>query len=194
VTGPDARRPDDQSSAQPYDDSAYLNTQPVEVVPDAESQLRTASSAVASGVIGVLMVVGGIVMVVDALGLRAASDPLGPAAFPIVVGVLLLIVGALLIVTERAPLRDAARLGLRVERGRLLRAAALLAALVGFALVLPFAGYVLSSALLFVVAGLTLDGPRRWRILAIGLVIASLVYLLFDRVIGLTLPAGPWGF
>ncbi len=39
-----------------------------------------------------------------------------------------------------------------------------------------------------------LGAPRRAQMFAVGFIVAALVYLLFDVGIGITLPAGPWGF
>ncbi|WP_345713715.1 tripartite tricarboxylate transporter TctB family protein, partial [Kineococcus glutinatus] len=68
------------------------------------------------------------------------------------------------------------------------------ALLVAFALLLQPLGYVLTSALLFAGAALLLgaDSPR--RALCYGWTLAALVFCVFDRLIGLSLPTGPWGF
>lgn len=71
---------------------------------------------------------------------------------------------------------------------------ALVAALVGFALLLPLLGYVVTSTGLFVAAALLLGAPRGWPVVAYGWALAAIVFLVFDRLIGLTLPTGPWGF
>ena len=70
----------------------------------------------------------------------------------------------------------------------------LVAALLLFALLLPLLGYVVSSAALFVAAALLLGAPRGWKVVAYGWTLAAVVFLIFDRLIGLTLPTGPWGF
>ena len=70
----------------------------------------------------------------------------------------------------------------------------LVAALLLFAVLLPVLGYVVSSAALFVAAALLLGAPRGWTVVAYGWALAAVVFLVFDRLIGLTLPAGPWGF
>jgi putative tricarboxylic transport membrane protein len=75
-----------------------------------------------------------------------------------------------------------------------LRVLGLVAALIGFALLLPLLGYVVTATALFVAAALLLGAPRDWRVIAWGWALAAVVFLVFDRLIGLTLPAGPWGF
>ncbi|GAA0486470.1 hypothetical protein Ade02nite_10260 [Paractinoplanes deccanensis] len=144
----------------------------------------------ASGLLGIVMIVFGVVMLVDAAGLRGSDDPVGPAAAPTVVGVLLGLLGASLVLSARAALRTHAWKDLR----RLWRLTAMVIALVAFAFLLPLLGYVVSSAALFTVAALLLGAPRPWRVVAYGWTLAALVFLVFDRLIGLSLPTGPWGF
>ena len=70
----------------------------------------------------------------------------------------------------------------------------LLVALVVFAVVNPFLGYVVSATLLFGVTAIVLGAPDRLRSFAYGFIVAAVVFLLFDVLIGITLPAGTWGF
>ncbi|WP_309068280.1 tripartite tricarboxylate transporter TctB family protein [Microbacterium sp.] len=158
-------------------------------------------SGVASLIIGAIMVIAAVLVIVDALRLPASSDPLGPAAFPLVIGALLGVLGASLIVTNArfgTVLLRSGRSG--IERGAvlgrraLLRAALVLVALILFALILPFAGFFVSGAALYVAGALLLGAPRGWHLPITGVLIAGSVVLLFDRLIGLALPAGPWGF
>ena len=74
------------------------------------------------------------------------------------------------------------------------RGAALVALLVAFAVLLPVLGYVVASTLLFTGAALLLGAPRPATVVAYGWTLAVVVYLVFDRLIGLALPVGPWGF
>ncbi|WP_028923275.1 tripartite tricarboxylate transporter TctB family protein [Pseudonocardia acaciae] len=141
---------------------------------------------------GLLLLVGGVVVIIDAARLRDSSAAVGPGAVPTVVGVLLGVVGAGLVVQARSALR---RLGAApTAAGRWLRVAALVATLLAFAVLLPVLGYVVCSTGLFVAAALLLGAPRRWTVLGYGWALAAIVFLVFDRVIGLSLPTGPWGF
>ena len=142
---------------------------------------------------GALLLLAAVLVIVDALRLPETSAVVGPAVVPLPVGVLLGVVGAGLLLDSRVKLRRAEpgppwqpRAGLRVL--------GLVAALVGFALLLPLLGYVVTAAALFVAAALLLDAPRDWRVFGWGWALAAVVFLVFDRLIGLTLPAGPWGF
>ena len=151
------------------------------------------STLLASAALGVVMMVGAVVVLVDAASLRAGDEFVGPAAAPTVVGILLGALGALLVLQSGRHLRSATARQALPHR-RLLRLAAMVALLVAFAGLLPILGYVVASALLFTGAALLLGAPHPARIAAYGLTLAGLVFLLFDRLIGLALPAGPWGF
>lgn len=51
-----------------------------------------------------------------------------------------------------------------------------------------------TSAALFTAAAVLLGAPRFGRTVAYGWALAAIVFLVFDRLIGLSLPTGPWGF
>ncbi|MBX9390167.1 tripartite tricarboxylate transporter TctB family protein [Streptomonospora nanhaiensis] len=151
----------------------------------------------AAAALGALMAVFGVVVLVDAasLGDGVGAALVGPGGFPTVVGVLLVAVGAALAVRALLALRTAPAAAPAAElKGRFLRLAALVGALVVFAVVLPYAGFTLSSALLFTAAALLLGAPHPWRTAAYGWTLAGVLFLLFDVLIGLSLPGGPWGF
>jgi putative tricarboxylic transport membrane protein len=166
------------------DDKTPAEDQPVAV--DRHTVLATA-------VFGGLLLVGAVLVIVDALRLPATSAVVGPAAVPLPVGVALGAVGAGLLVDARRKL-PRAEAGAPWQPRAGLRVLALVAALVGFALLLPLLGYVVTATGLFVAAAVLLGAPRDWRVLAWGWALAAVVFLVFDRLIGLTLPAGPWGF
>ncbi len=149
----------------------------------------------ASAAFGALMLVAAVLVIVDAAALPDTGAVVGPAAVPLPVGVLL---GLARHRPARALVDRAARRaypgtpGSRVRGLRVARAGRRAAA---FALLLPLLGYVVSSAALFVgrraaarrAARVDRSSPTAgpWR---------PSVFLVFDRLIGLTLPAGPWGF
>ena len=70
----------------------------------------------------------------------------------------------------------------------------LIAALVVFAIINPFLGYVVSATLLFGITAIVLGAPDRVKAFVYGFLVAGTVYLLFDVLIGISLPAGIWGF
>ncbi|MEU4423440.1 tripartite tricarboxylate transporter TctB family protein [Actinoplanes sp. NPDC024001] len=138
------------------------------------------------------MVLAAVVVLIDAANLRESDDALGPAAAPTLIGILLGVLGAGLGWQGARALRTPQAFDL--DRRRLWRLAAMVALLIAFALVLPLLGYVVSSAALFTGAALLLGAPHPARAAAYGWTLAALVFLIFDVVIGLSLPAGPWGF
>jgi putative tricarboxylic transport membrane protein len=52
---------------------------------------------------------------------------------------------------------------------------------------------VVSSALLYRTTARAFDRSHPWRDAACGLAVAILAYVLFDRLLGVPLPAGVWG-
>jgi len=152
------------------------------------------ASAAATTVIGILLVVTSIVVFVDAGRLKPTNEPLGPGAFPLIIAILLGVVGVALTLLN---FRSALVLARNLRRGgtpQLVRVLILLGSIVLYAIILPVVGFTVASAALFTVSARLLGSPHRWRLPLYGIVIAGLITLLFDRLIGLTLPAGPWGF
>jgi putative tricarboxylic transport membrane protein len=150
-------------------------------------------TVLSSAAFGAVMLVAAVLVIVDAVRLPETSEAVGPAAVPLPVGVLLGVVGAALVVQARMQLAGAADgPGWQPKAGP--RVLGMVAALVAFALLLPVLGYVVTSAGLFVAAAFLLGAPRHWRTVAYGWALAAIVFLAFDRLIGLSLPTGPWGF
>lgn len=157
-----------------------------EQVPDRNTVLTSAA-------FGALMLVGAVLVIVDAARLPQTSEAIGPAAVPLPLGVLLGVVGAALLLQSRSQYRAASRETTWQPRAGL-RLLGMIATLVAFAVLLPVLGYVVTSAALFVAAAMLLGAPRFWSTVAYGWALAAIVFLLFDRLIGLSLPTGPWGF
>lgn len=148
-------------------------------------------TVLATGLFGALMLLGAVVLVVDAMRLPDQDSAMGPAVMPVLVAVLLGGVGIGLLVQARIRLPGAAEAS---SSGAGWRVVALVVVLVAFAVLLPLVGYVLTATGLFVAAALLLGAPRRWVLLAYGWALAAAVFFVFDRLIGLSLPSGPWGF
>ncbi|MDR7277799.1 tripartite tricarboxylate transporter TctB family protein [Catenuloplanes atrovinosus] len=161
-------------------------TAPEEEAPDRAGEER------AGLLLGLVMIVGAGVVLADAATLRGGGGPVGPAAAPALVGALLGALGVALCVRSRGALRTMS--ALRERSARLGRLAALIAALIAFALLLPFAGWTLCATGLFTAAAWLLGAPHPTRTAAYGFALAGTVFLIFDGLIGLILPAGPWGF
>lgn len=67
---------------------------------------------------------------------------------------------------------------------------------IGFALLLPFLGWIVGAALLFWCVARAFGSERPIFNLVVGLTASSLAYIAFDMLLGLTLPSGilGWGF
>lgn len=63
-----------------------------------------------------------------------------------------------------------------------------LATLIGFVLVLPWAGWVLSGAALFWCVARALGSRRTWMDIGVALLISSIIQLVFGGLLGLSLP------
>lgn len=163
------------------------------VHPDVHPDDEDRRELIASVTLGGAMLVAAVLILVDAARLPTTSDAVGPGAVPLLVGVLLGAVGAVLAI--RAGLRLAgAPHGAPRPAGGAVRVGVMVLVLVVFAVLLPVLGFVLSSAALFAVTALLLGAPSVGRAVAYGWGLAAIVFLVFDRLIGLALPAGPWGF
>lgn len=121
---------------------------------------------------------------------RGTLDDPGPGLYPLVVGALLLLgsIGAAVEVVV-APSGDAVAWPVGAARGRMI---ALVAASLGYVLLLPYIGHPLAGTVVTLVA-LELMGQRGWP-LKIGLALAVGLgsHYLFAVVLGVPLPRGIW--
>ena len=110
------------------------------------------------------------------------GDPLGPAVFPVALAVALGLLSLYLVVRpDREP---------DWPRGRaLLKQALTLVAFVAYAWLLEPLGFLVSTFLAVVVLG-SLLGARLWQAGAAGVAIAVVLFVTFDTLLGLPLPAG----
>jgi putative tricarboxylic transport membrane protein len=118
----------------------------------------------------------------------AARTVVGPGVFPMLIALGLLGVGVRLLYDARAHSTPDVVIPTIDWPAVLTVAGALLVCI----LLLERLGWVLTGAILF--AGVAKGfGSRAWAInAAIGLVLASVVYVVFDRLLGLSLPLGSW--
>jgi putative tricarboxylic transport membrane protein len=147
--------------------------------------------ALATLVLGGVLVLVGVVVLVQASRLGDSRQVVDAATLPWVVGALLFVVGVALALRGRHELTGAPPTSTAQDWRRL---GLMLVTLVVFAVVISFLGYVVSATLLFGVTAIVLGSPYRLRSFAYGFIVAALVYLAFDVGIGISLPAGPWGF
>jgi putative tricarboxylic transport membrane protein len=113
------------------------------------------------------------------------GDPLGPAVFPVALAVALGGLSLYLIVRPDAEPDW--------PRGRaLLKQVLTLVAFVAYAYLLEPLGFLVSTFLAVVVLG-SLLGARLWQAGAAGVAIAVVLFVTFDTLLGLPLPAGVLG-
>jgi putative tricarboxylic transport membrane protein len=114
------------------------------------------------------------------------GDPLGPAVFPVALAIVLGLLSLYLIVRPDAEPDW--------PRGRaLVKQVLTVAAFVAYAWLLEPLGFLVSSFLAVVVLGWLL-GARLWQAAAAGAAIAVVLFVTFDTLLGLPLPAGVLGF
>jgi putative tricarboxylic transport membrane protein len=136
---------------------------------------------------GLLLLALAVAYGVTAGGYEAMiGDPLGPAVFPIVLAIPLGLFSLYLILR---PDREPAW-----PRGpALLKQILALVAFVAYVYVLEPLGFIVSTFLAVVVLGWVL-GARLHQAGAAGVGIALVLFVLFDTLLGLPLPAGVLGF
>lgn len=113
-------------------------------------------------------------------------DPLGPKAFPIVIGITLALAGLYPIV-KPDPRPD------WPPAGRILEIVFAVAVMIGYAMVLPELGFILSTAIAASLLGWRLGATPVGAVFG-GIVIAVGIYVVFHLILGLSLARGPWGF
>jgi putative tricarboxylic transport membrane protein len=113
-------------------------------------------------------------------------DPLGPRAFPIIIGAVLAL-GGIYPIVKPDPRPD------WPPASRILEIVFAVAVMFAYALALPEAGFVLSTAVAATLLCWRLSAPLHKAAIA-GIVIAVGIYVVFHMILGLSLARGPWGF
>jgi putative tricarboxylic transport membrane protein len=150
-------------------------------------QGRGGQAAVSDRLTGLALLTLAVAYGVTAGGYQAMiGDPLGPAVFPIVLAIPLGLLSVYLIVRPD-PEPDWPR------RRALLKQVLALAAFVAYAYLLEPLGFLVSTFLAVLVLGWLL-GARLWQAGAAGLAIAVVLFVVFDTLLSLPLPAGVLGY
>jgi putative tricarboxylic transport membrane protein len=119
----------------------------------------------------------------QSLEVAFAADPLGPRGFPTVVAAVLGACGTLLLLPR----------GARFDwPERPLAPWALVAVMAGYALLLAPLGF-LAATVLLAAGTAALFGARPLPALLTGALTSAVLWALFDRLLDLPLPKGPWG-
>ena len=136
-------------------------------------------------VLGAVCVVASAAMAWAAQDYAAAIsyEPVGPRAFPLLLACALGLSGLWLVLRPT--------LGAEAFRGVPWKATALCAAAVlGYALMFQWLGFALATALMALPVGVAFGGSWRQSITG-GAALGIVLYLLFDKVLDVVLPAGP---
>jgi putative tricarboxylic transport membrane protein len=161
----------------------FPNTPPVRV--DIGEMLL----ALAAVVFGIL-----IVWQTTLIRLTPAYSKVGPRVIPYIVGAGLVVVGVWLAyeaITGRVPAGTTASEDADPTLPTDWRTVGRLAlALLAYLLLIERAGFIIASATLFVIAAFAMGSRRLVRDIAIGIVMPTILYLVFSRGLGLSLPAG----
>ena len=120
-------------------------------------------------------------------GLQApfAYEPVGPRAFPLLAAGVIAICGIMLLLKPEEP--DQAH-----KAGSGMAIAALSASLLAYTVLFQPLGFVISTAI-FMVPIAMIFGAKWWQGAVTGVVLGLASYLLFDRVLDVVLPVGPFG-
>lgn len=116
----------------------------------------------------------------------------GPRVFPLLVGAGMCLVSAIGVVQafRGTDLEQIEELREEIRATHWPSVLLLVAALLGYALLLPPLGYWQTTAVFFVAVARVLGSRRLLRDAVVGLVLALAVYVLFDRLLGISLPPG----
>jgi hypothetical protein len=137
-------------------------------------------------VAGLVLIFVGTGVIVGAIGLRVGTptEP-QPGFFPFLSGVSILILSSILLI-----LGWLGRTKSRISFGEMGRPAEVVAVLIAFVGLLEPLGYLITS-FIGVALVLRIMGIKSWRVLlttSLGLSIGT--FVLFDRILGITLPVG----
>jgi putative tricarboxylic transport membrane protein len=164
------------------DDRAPSEEDLVEEIPEG--------SPVAPVVAGVIALAVGVLLLWQGWQVRGDLGPQGPRFLPVVLAIAWILLAAVYLASAVAGLARR-RGGPVAERlDHVLRVLALVVALIVYAYILDFLGYVISTAVLFAVAAAILGSRNHIRdgVVAVGLTVA--VYFLFTRGLNIYLPPG----
>ena len=141
--------------------------------------------------IGLLLLVGFVVFESRQLSFGTFRVP-HTGFFPkILVGLLLLLSLSCLVQTLRAT--ETERPADKIPTEGWIRIGATLTTLVGFALVLEWLGFLLSTFLLMVLLLRAIEAPKWSKVIIVALATAVVSYILFAWLLGVPLPAGVLG-
>jgi len=135
---------------------------------------------------GLLLVLIGAGVIIGALKLHvgSATEP-QPGFFPFVGGVLLILLSSVLLMKG---LRGTS-IGTKAF-GELKRPIILIVGMVVYVIIFDWVGYVIATIILSAIVLRILETKSWWVLTVVSLVLSVGSYILFDRLLGVTLPPG----
>jgi putative tricarboxylic transport membrane protein len=178
--------PNPQSPGVPSPQSPGV---PFPITPPNRVDIGETLLALAAAVFGIL-----IIWQATLIRLSPTYSKVGPRVIPYIVGAGLVIVGIWLAyeaLTGHASAGTAESEDADPTLPTDWRTVGLLAlALLAYLVLIERAGFIFASTTLFVMAAFAMGSRRLARDIAIGIVMATTLYLIFSRGLGLSLPAG----
>jgi len=143
-------------------------------------------------IINAIWVLVGIGTVINAwqLGLTGSMGP-DSGLFPLICGVIITGCGLILLAH---PNRNHVKNPDWPKRIALLRILGVIGGLVIMAVLLPYLGFVISAAVTTFVLLQTVERSRPIESIVVTLLSVGFVMYVFDHLLGMTLPRGPWGW
>jgi putative tricarboxylic transport membrane protein len=133
----------------------------------------------------VLIFIGaGVIIGAIKLRVGSATEP-QPGFFPFVGGVLLMVLSSILLVQAWR----GRSLGTKAF-GELRRPTILILGMVAYVIIFDWVGYVVATIILSGIVLRILETKSWWVLIAVSLVLSVGSYILFDRLLGVTLPNG----
>ena len=164
--------------------------------PDTPSPRHPVIPRLGETLLALAVVVFGLLIIwqTTLIRLTPAYSKVGPRVIPYIIGAGLVLVGIWLAIEARTGRgvtgssdSEDADLTLPTD-WRTVGSLAL--ALLAYLLLIEWAGFIIASAVLFVWAAIAMGSRRYARDIVIGIVLATVLFLIFNRGLGLDLPAG----
>jgi putative tricarboxylic transport membrane protein len=131
------------------------------------------------------------------LGAWSASGP-DSGFVPLIAGAVITLCGGLLLLQRAqhppASQGTTASEAFWTEEGAWRRVCALVAGLVVLVLLVRYAGFITASALMMPVLMRLIEKRSWWFAIGVGLAATAGVHLVFAKLLGMSMPRGPWGF
>ena len=108
--------------------------------------------------------------------------------------IILLLLLSLVLLVQALRQKAVEQGGVKIANEGWIRIASTLAIMIGFALVLEWLGFLLSTFLLMVLLLRVIEAPRWSKVFTVALMTALISYGLFAWLLGVPLPAGILGF